>query len=116
MQLNFINTLPCPVNLSYTTGSHHQESIILDDKIRNFATEFLPALEEISAEVSFTDGNDCNGLAVGNSNSRKTLLGKGESTEGYAVLITLRDGNLVLTRLNDATHLKKSISGEPMLG
>ncbi len=114
MQLNFINTLPCPVNVSYAVGGQHNESISLNETSRNIETTFLPANQDIAVGASLT-GNNCGGITVNTSNW-KGSLGSGGEQHGYSALITLRGGNLVVARLNDPTRLEKSNSGQPMIG
>ena len=114
MQLNFINTLPCPVNVSYAVGGQHNESISLNETLRNIETTFLPANQDIAVEASLT-GNNCGGITV-NTFTWKGSLGSGGEQHGYSVLITLRGGNLVVARLNDPNRLEKSNSGQPMIG
>lgn len=114
MQLNFINTLPCSVNLQYSVAGNHNKSVTLDEVIRNNATDFLPALQNIEAEASLV-GVSCGDLAVVNP-TWKGSLGSAGDTHGYSVLVTLRGGNLVVSRLNEPTNLKKSIEGQPALG
>lgn len=114
MQLNFINTLPCQVNVSYTVGGQHNESISLNETIRNIETKFLPAKQDIDVEASL-NGNSCGGIPVNPINWKGSLGSAGEK-HGYSVLITLRESNLVVARLNDPTSLEKSNSGQPMIG
>lgn len=88
----------------------------MDDVFKNNATEFFPSNKEIqvSAYLSLTNGK-CGNLSVTEAQWKNTL-GETSENEGYAVLITLRQGKLTVAQLNDPEHLKKSSMGQPMIG
>ena len=115
-QLNFINTLPCPVNLMYRVGTDSNLPISLNETFRYNATDFFAADENIrlNGTLQLTDGK-CGNLTVNTDSVLNVDLGKGVGDEGYAVLITMRGNNLTIVRLNDTEHLKKSDNGNPMI-
>jgi len=117
-QLNFINTLPCPVNVTYRVGTEgtYDQLISLDDTLRYNATDFFPADQTITVDgtLQLTNGK-CGDLTVNTASLTNVNLGKGVEDEGYAVLITLRQNALQIVRLNETEHLKKSDNGNPMI-
>ena len=119
-QLNFINTLPCPVNLTYLvgTGETSGQKIFLNDTLRYNATDFFAANEIIRVDgiLQMTEGNKCGELTVNTSSIMNVDLGKGTEEEGYAVVITLRENQLTVVRLNEPEHLKKSDNGQAIIG
>ena len=117
-QLNFINTLPCPVNVTYRVGTEgtYDQLISLDDTLRYNATDFFPADQTITVDgiLQLTNGR-CGDLTVNTASLTNADLGNGVEDEGYAVLITLRQNALQIVRLNETEHLKKSDNGNPMI-
>jgi len=117
-QLNFINTLPCPVNLTYRLEGtdDYTRQTSLNETFRYNATDFFPANKIITVDgtLQLTDGK-CGDLTVNTASLTNVDLGKGIENEGYAVLITLRQNALTIVRLNDTEHLKKSDNGNPMI-
>ena len=120
MQLNFINTLPCDVNVFYYPT--------VDDKVENatallnttnptFATEFLNVVDDVVMEAIVVDPGNCLLLASDSDGSTGLVhLGNATETHGYSVLITLRNGQLVATRIVEEEQLEKSVNGNPSLG
>lgn len=111
MQLNFINTLPCDVDIHYKIGTHSAE---LSLKPTNFAiVENLPAGETIMILKAIANGNNCTALA----NELETVeLGTGNGKSSYSVLITQRNYNMTVFRMNQEEQIEKSVSGDPLLG
>ena len=121
MQLNFINTLPCDVNVNYYAAADENGTAQLNTTSRTFATPFLTTVDDIIVEAALVDPVSCNlqlggGFDVGSGSTGLVSLGYANQTEGYSVLITLRDGQLVATRLLDPEQLTKSDIGKPLLG
>lgn len=112
MQLNFINSLPCSVNVSYTVGGTPYPPMRLNETFRGNATEFLPAEKMVEAEA-FLDS--CTGINVLEPNW-KGDLGFPQEENGFSVLITVRENKLVLTRMLGPARLSKSDVGQPMIG
>lgn len=114
IQLNFINTLPCEVNVEYQVTDAN-EKFALDANTYKFAQD-LEAEKDIIVRASLNNKNcgDYNiqfdGIDTGNVN-----LGNGTGTKGYSILITERANNLIITRLNNEEQLEKSVSGLPFV-
>jgi len=110
-QLNFINTLPCQVNVDY----------VIDDVARSLnlnATGY-------SFERDLKDGNIdvsvrlvaplCGGIQF--VEPQWTGRIHGNSTKAFSVVISDgRNGTLEVTRMLEEEPLKKSISGQPRVG
>lgn len=121
MQLNFINTLDCDVNVNYyvrMNGTYIKGTAELNQTHPTIATEFLPALKEVDIEASLANPGNCLefGSGVSDGNTVFAQLGSPGEMEGYSVLITIREGKLAATRLVEPEQLKKSVSGQPLLG
>lgn len=115
MQLNFINTLPCQVNIEYNIGASQNTNILLNATQYEFVQD-LKADETILARAYLTS-KDC-GPYVQFEEGYDTGfidLGVGSKTLGYSILITERDMNLTMTRLQHEEQLEKSTSGNPLV-
>lgn len=112
MQLNFINTLPCQVNVTYRVKDKNG-----DLSIKANEYEFVQDLEadqDIFASA-FLENADCGGYLQfnGGFSTGEVKLGKGNGTKGYSILITERENELTITRLNNEEQLDKSDTGDP---
>ena len=117
MQLNFINTLDCDVNLNYYVRGDINGTAQFNQTYPTFATDFLPAFKEVDIEATLANPGSC--LELGPDPSGSTVsaqIGSPNGTEGYSVLITIRQGKLAVTRLVKPEQLKKSVTGQPLLG
>ncbi len=73
----------------------------------------LEAEQDITVRA-FLNNPDCAGYTqFANIDTGIVSLGKGNGTQGYSILITGRDQNLAITRLNEAEQLEKSDTGDP---
>ena len=120
MQLNFINTLPCDVNVNYYVAPDENGTALLNTTSRIYATPFLSTVDDIVVEAALVVPAYCNsqldnGFNMGSGTTGLVSLGYANETQGYSVLITLRDGQLVATRLLDPEQLAKSDIGKPLL-
>ena len=112
MQLNFINTLPCEVNVEYQVTDAN-EKFALDANTYKYAQD-QEAEKDSIVRASLNNSNCGNyniqfdGIDTGNVN-----LGNGTGTKGYSILITERANNLIITRLNNEEQLDKSETGDP---
>lgn len=114
MQLNFINTLPCRVNINYqVTDKNGSLSIYANEY------EFVQDLEAQQDIIvrAFLENQDCAGYIQfdGGFDTGNVNLGKGMGTQGYSILITERENNLTITRLNNEEQLDKSDTGDPFV-
>ncbi|KAI9551403.1 hypothetical protein GHT06_021736 [Daphnia sinensis] len=114
MQLNFINTLPCQVNVTYRVADKNGELFVKANEY-----EFVQDLEadkDIFASA-FLENPDCGGYLNFNVgfNTGEVNLGKGNGTQGYSILITERENELTITRLNKEEQLEKSDTGDPLV-
>ena len=122
MQLNFINTLPCDVNVNYYVADDENGTAQLNTTSRTFATPFLTTVDDVIVEATLVDPGNCilqlgdGSGGVGSGTTGLVSLGYANETQGYSVLITLRDSQLVATRLLDPEQLAKSDVGKPLLG
>jgi len=119
MQLNFINTLPCDVNVNYYAAADENGTAQLNTTSRTYATPFLTTVDDIIVEAALVEPALCKlggGFDVGSGSTGLVSLGYANETQGYSVLITLRDGQLAVTRLLDPEQLTKSDIGKPLLG
>ncbi|KAK4036170.1 hypothetical protein OUZ56_028236 [Daphnia magna] len=112
MQLNFINTLPCQVNVTYRVTDKNG-----DLSIKANEYEFVQDLEadqNIFASA-FLENADCGGYLQfnGDFSTGEVRLGKGGGTKGYSILITERENELTITRLNNEEQLDKYYTGDP---
>jgi hypothetical protein len=111
MQLNFINTLPCKVNVEYEVTEKNGNF-----ELGGFMYEFAQDLEAEKDIIvrAYLDKKDCAGYTeFVNIDTGTVSLGTGNGTQGYSILITGRDKNLTITRLNEAEQLEKSNTGDP---
>jgi len=111
MQLNFINTLPCPVNVIYKVSDKNEELMLQGNKYE-FAQD-LEAGKEIIVAAFLENGNCGNFIQLDGFETGEVNLGKGNGTKGYSILITVREKNLIITRLNEEEQLEKSNTGDP---
>lgn len=111
MQLNFINTLPCTVKVVYGV-SEKNGNFELQGNMYEFVQD-LEAEQDIIVRA-FLDNTDCAGYTeFANTDTGTVSLGTGNGTQGYSILITGRNDNLAITRLNEAEQLEKSNTGDP---
>jgi hypothetical protein len=111
MQLNFINTLPCTVSVEYGVSGKNG-SFELKGKMYEFVQD-LEADQDIAVRASLKNQDCASYTQFVNIDTGTVNLGKGEGTQGYSILITGRDNNLAITRLNEAEQLEKSNTGDP---
>ncbi|XP_046443386.1 solute carrier family 15 member 1-like [Daphnia pulex] len=111
MQLNFINTLPCKVNVKYAVSDKNGE-LVLEGNKYEFAQD-LEAEQEIIVRAYLESGDCSNFIQLNGFETGEVNLGKGNGTQGYSVLITERDNNLTITRLDKEEQLEKSNTGDP---
>jgi len=125
IQLNFINTLQCDVNVNYYYAEEGEEkngtvplgSILGKSDNPTFATDFLKTLDNITIEAFLDDPTSCSQINPGSDgNTGLVYLGPANEKEGYSVLITVRGGELKATRLLEPEKLEKSINGNPSVG
>lgn len=113
-QLDFYNTLPCPIKI-------HAMPILRDITIEPMARfkleeypDFIEAKDyDIAAEIQLTDGK-CGDLNVTQTKWNGPI--SAESHHAYSVLITLRDTTLFLKRMSEPVPLKKSFQGRSRVG
>uniref|UniRef100_A0A0P5N991 Oligopeptide transporter 1 n=1 Tax=Daphnia magna TaxID=35525 RepID=A0A0P5N991_9CRUS len=112
MQLNFINTLPCQVNVTYRVTDKNGDLSIKANKYE--FVQDLEADQDIFASA-FLENADCGGYLQfnGGFSTGEVKLGKGGGTKGYSILITERENELTITRLNNEEQLDKSDTGDP---
>ena len=108
--MNFINTLPCQVNINYYVADKN-------GKLELNATQYdfvqdLAADQEIMARAILTDQN-CSSIYFENYDTGDISLGKGNETKGFSILITERDKNITMVRFDTEEQLEKSNSGDP---
>ena len=114
IQLNFINTLPCEVNVEYQVTDAN-EKFALDANTYKFAQD-LEAEKDIIVRASLNNSNCGNyNIQFDGIDTGKVNLGNGTGTKGYSILITERAKNLIITRLNNEEQLEKSVSGLPFV-
>jgi hypothetical protein len=111
MQLNFINTLPCKVNVKYAVSDKNGE-LVLEGNQYEFAQD-LEAEQDIIVRAYLESGDCSNFIQLNGFETGEVNLGKGNGTQGYSVLITERDNNLTITRLDKEEQLEKSNTGDP---
>jgi hypothetical protein len=99
MQLNFINTLPCKVNVKYAVSDKNGE-LVLEGNQYEFAQD-LEAEQDIIVRAYLESGDCSNFIQLNGFETGEVNLGKGNGTQGYSVLITERDNNLTITRLDN---------------
>jgi solute carrier family 15 oligopeptide transporter 1 len=111
MQLNFINTLPCKVNVEYEV-TEKNGNFELQGNMYEFVQD-LEAEQDIIVRA-FLDKPDCAGYTqFVNIDTGIVSLGIGDGTQGYSILITERENNLTITRLDKEEQLEKSNTGDP---
>ena len=112
MQLNFINTLPCEVNVEYQVTDAN-DKFMLNANTYKFAQD-LEAEKDIIVRASLNNSNCGNyNIQFDGIDTGKVNLGNGTGTKGYSILITERANNLIITRLNNQEQLDKSETGDP---
>jgi hypothetical protein len=111
MQLNFINTLRCNVSVVYGV-SEKNGNFELQGNMYEFVQD-LEAEKDIIVRA-FLDKPDCAGYTqFVNIDTGIVSLGTGDGTQGYSILITERENNLTITRLDKEEQLEKSNTGDP---
>jgi hypothetical protein len=113
MQLNFINTLPCKVNIEYEV-SDQTDKFALEGNMYKFAQD-LGADQDIMVRAFLDEPNCANYIQFDDIDTGKEYLGTGNGTFGYSILITERGNNLTITRLNNEEQLEKSDTGDPFV-
>ena len=108
IQLNFINTFPCEVNVDYSVANENN-TIPINALSYEFVQD-LKANQTIYARAVFKDSS-CADLLEHDTGTIE--LGKGSETLGYFIIITERDSKLVIARLNNEEQLEKSEMGQP---
>ena len=110
MKLNFVNTLPCDVEMSYKVGI---ESGNFKVNATNYAIlEDLPSEETILIlNATAKNGAECETISF-----RQVNLGTGVEKLGYSVLISSYGAVMFVLRMNENEQIEKSVSGEPYLG
>ena len=73
----------------------------------------LEAEREIIVAAFLENGNCGNFIQLDGFKTGEVNLGKGNGTKGYSILITVREKNLIITRLNEEEQLEKSNTGDP---
>ena len=82
-----------------------------------YATDFLKTVDNIAIEAYVDDPASCSELGPGSiGNTGLVEIGYANETQGYSVLITVRGGELVATRIIYPETLAKSELGFPSLG
>lgn len=113
MQLNFINTLPCNVDVEYSVGEKNSTGPITISAQSYHFEQNLEANKTIYARASLKNGNCADFIQFEDTNTETVQLGIGYGTLGYSILITERDNKLVITRVKNEEQLEKSDSGDP---
>lgn len=111
MKLNFINTLPCDVEIRYEIGSHSADLMLNPSHF--VIVENLPANETIMILRSVARGENCSLLSTELSD---VDLGKGHHKASYSVFITHLNYDMKVFRMNKEEQIEKSFSGDPLLG
>lgn len=116
IQLNFINTLPCEVKVAYSVGKNNNTDPFITIGAQSYYfVQDLEANQTIHARAYLEDG-DCAGfIQFEDFNTDTVELGTGYETFGYSILITGRDNQLIITRINKEEQLEKSESGDPLV-
>ncbi|XP_057379153.1 solute carrier family 15 member 1-like [Daphnia carinata] len=114
MQLNFINTLPCQVTVTYRVTDKNGDLVVNANEYK--FVQDLEADKDIFATASL-ENPDCGSYIqfTGGFNTGEVNLGKGKGTKGYSILITERENNLTITRVNNEEQLEKSDTGDPFV-
>lgn len=111
MKLNFINTLPCNLDIRYDVGGH-SANLTLDPN--HFVTvESLPAEETITVSRAIAEGENC---TLKENVLRYIDLGRGNQKAAYSVLITHWNYEIAIARMNKEEQIEKSYSGDPLVG
>ncbi|EFX84703.1 hypothetical protein DAPPUDRAFT_99512 [Daphnia pulex] len=110
-QLNFINTLPCPVNISYAHGHHPDKWLDVGAKSFSFERDLMDGPIRVKANLLSPRCQD-----VTFSNAEWTGTIEGVSTKAFSVVITVRNGQLEVARMKTEEPLDKANSGHPRVG
>ncbi|XP_046443391.1 peptide transporter family 1-like isoform X5 [Daphnia pulex] len=110
-QLNFINTLPCPINISYTGGVDQVKWIEVNATSYSFERNLKDQPIEVTAQL-------INPVCGQVNFSTPTWTGtiKGASTKAFSVVATGHNGTLDLVRMDKEEPLDKSSTGQPRVG
>ena len=111
MKLNFINTLPCNLDIHYSIGGHPANLTLVPNQI--ITVENLLAEETITVLHAIAEGEKCtlNGKYLNDID-----LGRGNQKASYSVLITHINNELAIARMNKEEQIEKSFSGDPLVG
>jgi len=113
-QLDFYNTLPCPIKLTIPSTMVDYTIQPLDRFKLGEGPDFITAgMYDISAELELTDGK-CGGLAVSEPEWNDSIDATSENA--YSVFITLRNERLFLSRMSEPVKLEKSNDGKAVVG
>jgi len=107
-QLNVVNTLPCPVNVTYTAANQARSFQL---NATTFSFEYH--LEDRPIAFETTVPKTCADIVFRQSTWSGFI--DGSSAKGYSVIITVRDDDLLVTRLSSEEPLGKSATGKPRL-
>ena len=111
MKLNFINTLPCELELRYDIGEI-SSGITLEPN--DFITEEnLPANEKIMILKAIAKGENC---SLVENQLYDIDLGKTQQKSSYSILIAHQNYKMVIFRMNKEEQIEKSSSGDPLVG
>ncbi|XP_046443398.1 solute carrier family 15 member 1-like [Daphnia pulex] len=110
-QLNFINTLPCPVNISYAHGNHPDKWLDVGAKSFSFERDLMDGPIRVKANLLSPRCQD-----VTFSNAEWTGTIEGVSTKAFSVVVTVRNGKLEVARMKTEEPLDKANSGHPRVG
>ena len=113
-QLNFVNTLPCPISFHYNSAAGDKGEMQLEAASERFLRDLHVNPYELQAEIILSADGTCGGLSV--ANARWNGQVNGLSKKAFLLFITLRDGKLLFEKLDHALPTEKSSSGEPRLG
>lgn len=111
MQLNFINTLPCDVDIRYDIGAHSANLKV--NATHSITVENLPAGEMITILEAIAKGENC---SLSRDHVTNVDLGASNEKSSYSVLIILRNGEMTIFRMNKEEQIEKSVSGDPFVG
>lgn len=111
-QLNFINTLPCPINISYVHPNQTTKWIEMSAHSFTFQRDLEDQLIPVRAHLS--SGSACGGIEFSETEWSGTI--QGASMKAFSVIITARAGRLELVRMSKEDPLRKSSSGRPRIG
>uniref|UniRef100_A0A0P5IK34 Oligopeptide transporter 1 n=1 Tax=Daphnia magna TaxID=35525 RepID=A0A0P5IK34_9CRUS len=110
-QLNFVNTLPCPVDISYVHTNRPEKWFEINAKSFTFERDLSDGPIQVKAILlSPTCGN------VNFSTPEWIGTIDGVGTKAFSVIITGRNGKLEVARMNTEEPLDKANSGQPRVG